>query len=105
MKNKQQTAAPSPKELLTELQGLVVEAQSMVVDAVSENSAEALEHLRERFSAAQERFVALCDQTKEKVLAGAKYTDTRIRDNPYQSVAIALGVGVIVGLLATRRGR
>jgi len=93
----------SPKELLSELQGLVVEAQGLVVDSVAGNSAEALENLQERFSAAQERFLAVCDETKRKIVAGAKHTDARIRDNPYQSLAIALGVGVMVGVLASRR--
>jgi ElaB/YqjD/DUF883 family membrane-anchored ribosome-binding protein len=93
----------SPKELITELQGLVAEAQGMMVESVSESSAEAMENLRERFAAAQERFLAVCDATKVKIVAGVKRADTRIRDNPYQSLAIALGVGVVVGVLATRR--
>lgn len=103
MKNNQQTTH-TPKELITEMQGLIVEAQAMLVDSVSEHSAEAMANLRERFSAAQQRFIATCDATKTKVIAGAKCTDTAIRENPYQSVLIALGVGVLVGVLA-RRGR
>jgi ElaB/YqjD/DUF883 family membrane-anchored ribosome-binding protein len=87
------------------MQGLIVEAQGMVVDSVSEHSAEALENLRERFHVAQERFEVLCDETKKKVIAGAKYTDTTIRENPYQSLVVALGLGVLVGVLVGRRGR
>jgi ElaB/YqjD/DUF883 family membrane-anchored ribosome-binding protein len=102
MKNNQHVAS-SAKELLTELQGLVVEAQGLVVDSVSGNSAEAMQVLRERFDAAQQRFLAVCDETREKIVAGAKYTDARIRQNPYKSVAVALGVGVLVGVLASRR--
>jgi len=45
------------------------------------------------------------DSTKKKVAAGAKYTDTAIRDNPYQSIAVALGVGVLLGLVVGRRSR
>src|SRR5205823_14123580 len=84
----------TPKELLGELQALVLEAETMMTDAVSERSAEAISNLHERFSAAQERFTALYDGAKKKVVAGAKYTDVAIRENPYQSLAIALGVGV-----------
>ena len=67
----------------------------MMVDSVTEHSSDAISNLRERFSAAQERFSELYDGAKKKVVAGAKYTDTAIRENPYQSMAIALGVGVL----------
>ena len=45
----------------------------------------------------------LYDGAKKKVVAGAKYTDTAIRENPYQALAIALGVGVLIGVLVGRR--
>ena len=38
---------------------------------------------------------------KEKAIAGARTTDRAIRKNPYQTLGIVLGVGVIVGLLAS----
>lgn len=102
MKNNKDTAH-TPKELLSELQTLVAEAEAMMADSVTETSAAALGNLRERFGAAQERFSDLYDTAKKKVAAGAKYTDTAIRENPYQSMAIALGVGVLVGVLVGRR--
>ncbi len=98
------TKEHTPKELLAELQALVSEAETMMVDSVTEHSSDAINNLRERFSAAQERFSELYDGAKRKVVAGAKYTDTAIRENPYQSMAIALGVGVLVGVLVGRRG-
>jgi ElaB/YqjD/DUF883 family membrane-anchored ribosome-binding protein len=95
----------TPKELLSELQALVSEAETMMVDSVTEHSSDAISNLRDRFSAAQERFSDLYDGAKKKVVAGAKYTDTAIRENPYQSMAIALGVGVLVGVLVGRRSK
>jgi ElaB/YqjD/DUF883 family membrane-anchored ribosome-binding protein len=100
MKNHKETTH-TPKELLGELQALVAEAETMMADSLSEHTSEALGNLRERFGAAQERFAEMYDRTKKKVVAGAKYTDSTIRENPYQSIAIALGVGVLVG----RRGK
>lgn len=93
----------TPKELLVELKALAVEAEAMMVGSLSDHSAEAMANLRERFSAAQERFTEIYDQTKQKVVAGAKCTDASIRENPYQSLAIALGVGLLVGVLVGRR--
>jgi ElaB/YqjD/DUF883 family membrane-anchored ribosome-binding protein len=107
MKNNKDTASAhhTPKELLSELKTLVAEAETMMADSLSEHSSEALGNLRERFSAAQERFSDIYDGAKKKVVAGAKYTDTTIRENPYQSMAIALGVGVLVGVLVGRRSK
>jgi ElaB/YqjD/DUF883 family membrane-anchored ribosome-binding protein len=40
-------------------------------------------------------------EVKEKALAGARTTDQAIRQSPYQTIGIVLGVGIIVGLLAS----
>jgi len=40
---------------------------------------------------------------QERAVAGAKAADVYIRSNPYQSIGIAFGVGLILGLFATRR--
>ena len=100
--NNQETAH-TPKELLTELQTLVSEAETMMAGSLSEHSHDALNNLRERFSAAQERFSDIYEGAKKKVVAGAKCADATIRENPYQSLAIALGVGVVIGVLVGRR--
>jgi ElaB/YqjD/DUF883 family membrane-anchored ribosome-binding protein len=62
---------------------------------------------RERLGAALERAKATChdvqEQTIEKVKTAAKTTDTVIRDHPYESIGVALGVGVLVGLIIGRK--
>jgi ElaB/YqjD/DUF883 family membrane-anchored ribosome-binding protein len=93
----------TPKELLAELQTLVAEAETMMKDSLSEHSHEAISSMRERFSAAQERFADIYEGAKKKVVAGAKCADTTIRENPYQSLAIALGAGLVIGVLVGRR--
>ncbi len=97
--------AHTPKELLDQLQALVAEAETMVGESLTEQSAEAVESLRSRFVAAQERFTDAYAGARKKVLAGAKYTDETIRANPYQSLAIAAGVGLLVGVLLGRRSK
>jgi len=104
MKSNQDTAH-TPKELLNDLQALVVEAEAMMGNSVSEHSSEAVENLRTRFSAAQERLGELYEGAKKRVVAGARCTDESIRANPYQSIAIAAGVGLLVGVLVGRRSK
>ena len=103
MKNNTETTH-TPKELFTEMQALVAEAQAMMADSVSEHTTDAVDALRSRFEAAQERFNEVYASARNKVVAGAKSTDVAIRANPYQSVAIAAGVGLLVGVLIGRRG-
>lgn len=105
MKNNAVTPAQTPKELLNDLHTLVQEAETMMGDSISEHTADAVSALRARFDAAQERLGELYAGARKKVVAGAKYTDTAIRENPYQALAIAAGVGLLVGVLLGRRSK
>ena len=103
MNNTKESTTPS--ELLHDLQKLVGEAEAMITDSVSEHSADAVESLHARFHAAQERFAAAYAGARKKVVAGAKCTDAAIRENPYQALAIAGGVGLLLGVLLGRRSK
>ena len=102
MKNNKATAQ-TPKDLLNDLHALVSEAEKMMGDSLSEHSADAMSALRERYDVASERLGEMYDGAKKRVVAGAKVTDETIRANPYQSIAIAAGVGLLVGVLLGRR--
>ncbi len=104
MKNNQDTSS-SPAQPLHDLQALVSEAEGILTGSASEHSSDAVHNLRARFDAAQERFADLCAGTKQKVVAGARLTDTTIRENPYQSLAIAAGIGLAIGVLLGRRSK
>ena len=90
-------------ELISEMQALVAEAETMIAGSISEHSAQAFSKLRERFNDVRERFGAAYTEAQRKVVAGAKYTDETIRANPYQSIALAVAIGLIVGVLVSRR--
>jgi len=102
MKNNQ-PSAQSPQDLIHDLQVLVTEAEKMIGGSATEEAATALDALRVRYTAAQERLGELYEGTKVHVVAGARRTDAAIRANPYQSLAIAAGVGLLVGVLLGRR--
>ena len=105
MKTNNDTAPQTPKELLNELQTLVIEAEKMMSASLTEHTDDAMSALRTRFDAAQERLGVMYEGAKERVAAGAKCTDQAIRANPYQSLAIAAGVGMIMGVLLGRRSQ
>lgn len=104
MKNNRHSATvQSPADLLNDLRTLVADAEKMVANSIGEHSDEAMGALRERFSVAQEKCSELLADARHQVAAGARYTDQTIRTNPYQSVGVALGAGVLLGLLIARR--
>jgi ElaB/YqjD/DUF883 family membrane-anchored ribosome-binding protein len=49
----------------------------------------------------QELLKSGAGQVREKAIYGARTTDRAIRQSPYQTIGIVLGVGIIVGLLAS----
>src|SRR5438445_4417415 len=64
------------------------------------------EDLSERGSAAREKLAAALEVAKqtqkrlqERAIACAREADGYIRENPYQSLGIAFGVGLLIGLL------
>jgi ElaB/YqjD/DUF883 family membrane-anchored ribosome-binding protein len=98
---------PSSAEILEELRALIVEAEKIL--NANSNSAEPefedrLAALRERFDSARERIAKGVAATRQKVVAGAHDVDTLIRENPYQSLAVAGCLGLLLGLLLSRRG-
>ena len=40
---------------------------------------------------------------QEKTTAGARATDRCIREHPYESLGVAFGVGLLIGVLINRR--
>ena len=59
--------------------------------------------VRERFSETLEAAKRTCRGLEEKAREEAKATDKAIREHPYQSIGIALSVGLLIGVLVTRK--
>lgn len=90
-----------PEEIIAELRTLVNEAEKIIAQSGSAPSM--LAGLRERFERAQHQLGDLTADAKKKIVSGAKATDQTIREHPYQSIAVALGAGLLVGVLLGRR--
>jgi ElaB/YqjD/DUF883 family membrane-anchored ribosome-binding protein len=105
MNNNDSASVLTPNELLTELHTLVGEAEAMFARFAAAPSSSPIESLRARFGAVQESVAGAYTKARKNVVAGAKYTDETIRANPYQSLAIAAGAGLLVGVLIGRRSQ
>ncbi len=58
---------------------------------------------RARLAASLESAKGSFQKVEEKAIAGAKATDKVIREHPYQSIGVAFGVGLLIGVLVTRK--
>lgn len=81
---------------------LAEEAQALLT-ATAHMAEEKVVEARKRLTAAIEKGRETWDAVQEKAVAGAKATDKVIRENPYKSLGVALGVGAIIGYLLHRR--
>ena len=48
-------------------------------------------------------FKIVAQRAAEKAREGAKAADKVVRDHPYQTIGIAVGLGVLIGVLAGRQ--
>jgi ElaB/YqjD/DUF883 family membrane-anchored ribosome-binding protein len=44
-----------------------------------------------------------CERLQNQTAAAAKATDKTIRDHPYEALGVAFGLGVLIGVLVSRR--
>ncbi len=63
-----------------------------------------MESIQETGEDMQNRLGELWETGREKAAVYCRATDRAIRQNPYQSIGIALGLGVIIGMLLNRGG-
>jgi ElaB/YqjD/DUF883 family membrane-anchored ribosome-binding protein len=91
----------STERLANDLKAIARDAEDLIkatAGEVSEKAKEARSRLMVALESAKER----CDDLQEKAVAGAKATDKVIRDHPYESIGIAFGVGLLIGVLLGR---
>lgn len=85
-----------------EMEKLAEDARSLMA-ATADVAGDKVGEARQRLAAALERGKELYGNAREKAVAGAKVADSAVRENPYQAIAIGVGVGALVGYLLARR--
>lgn len=96
----------SADKLSQDLHILVRDTEELLA-ATTDDAGEKVRELRARLASALESAkVTAADfeaRAMESVKEGARNTDRVIRDHPYESLAIAFGVGLLLGVVITRR--
>jgi ElaB/YqjD/DUF883 family membrane-anchored ribosome-binding protein len=92
----------STEKLLQDLREVVHDGEELL-KAGAEDLSERGAVAREKLAAALEVARETQRRIQERAVEGAKAADRMIRDNPYQAIGIAFGVGLLIGVLSGRR--
>ena len=92
----------STEKLLQDLRAVVHDGEELLKAGANELNEKGLA-ARERLAAALEVAKETRRKLEERALAGARATDRVIREHPYESIGIAFGVGLLIGVLINRK--
>jgi len=96
------TASEANQRLTSDLNQVLRDAENLL-KATAGTGGEEVKAAHSRLTAALESAKATCERLKEKTVEAAKATDHVIREHPYESIGIALSVGLLIGVLVGRR--
>ncbi|MGO8926459.1 MAG: YqjD family protein [Limisphaerales bacterium] len=96
------TTQQANERLASDLKALMRDAEELM-KATAGQAGEKVTEMRSRLAAAIDSAKATCHRLEEKTVAAAKVTDRTIREHPYESIGIAFGVGLLVGVLVGRK--
>jgi ElaB/YqjD/DUF883 family membrane-anchored ribosome-binding protein len=83
--------------------GTLAEDARALMSATADVAGEKVGEARKRLAAALESAKHIAANVRDKAVAGAKVADQTVRENPYQAIAIGVGVGAVIGYLVARR--
>jgi len=88
--------------LVKDLKNVMEDAEDLMKAAAGEVTDKAKE-ARDRLVVALESARSSCVRLEEKAVARAKAADRVVREHPYQSIGVAFGLGVLIGVLVGRK--
>jgi ElaB/YqjD/DUF883 family membrane-anchored ribosome-binding protein len=85
--------------------GTLVEDARALMAATADVAGDKVAEARRRLAAALDSGKQVFGRVREKAVEGAQAADQLVRENPYQTLVIAFGVGAVIGFLLGRRNR
>jgi ElaB/YqjD/DUF883 family membrane-anchored ribosome-binding protein len=96
------TTSEANKRLVGDLKTVAHDAEELM-KATANHAGEKVVELRERLSTALDSAKVTAQRLEDKTIEAAKATDRAVREHPYQSIGIAFGVGLLIGVLVARK--
>ena len=89
-------------KLAQDFKVVMTDAEALI-KATAGDLGEKAREARSRLAASLESAKTGFHKLEDKALAGAKVADKVIRDHPYESIGIAFGLGLLLGVLVARK--
>ncbi len=96
----------SKDQVVSDFKALLSEGEALFKSAAGSGDhalAAARDKFKEQLETAKTRYCELQDATVQQAKVAAKATDEYVHGNPWTSIAVAGGVGLLVGMLITNR--
>lgn len=90
------------KELADQLDSLVKGSEGLL-NATTDEAGEQVKTLRHRLASALESAKATGRRFQDRTVEVARASDQVVREHTYESIGLALGVGLLIGVLVGRR--
>ena len=98
--------AASKEKLVQDLKIVISDAEELLratASTAGERVAAAREKVRDSLERAKVKLAEVEDIIIDRSKQAARATDEYVRENPWRAVGIAAGIGVIIGMLISRR--
>ena len=92
----------TPAALKHDVSTLADEARALM-EATADVADEKVTEARKRLETCLAHSKTTLASLREKASQGAKVADETVRSHPYEAIAVAFGVGALVGFLISRR--
>lgn len=96
------TTHEANQKLISDLKVVMADAEELI-KATAGQAGEKLTQIRARLATAVDSAKVTCRGLEEKTAVAAKAADQKIREHPYESIGVAFGLGLLVGVLVGRK--
>lgn len=93
-------------KLMADLRAVIADAEELLrqgAASASETTAELRERIQARVLKAKDSLARLQESAIERARAAGHQADDFVHENPWKSIGVAAGIGLVVGLLIGRR--
>jgi len=95
---------PETNRMQQGAEGITDDARDLIA-ATANVADKTVVEARTRLAAAMDAAKNTLTYVQKRTVESARTADRKIRDNPYQAIGIAFGVGALIGFLISRRNK
>ena len=96
------SAQKNIERLVDDLRSIVRHGENLVKD-LPHDLTDKMKDTQKQFAKALDSAKVSCRRLEDRTLAGVKAADETVHEKPYQFIGAALAVGVLIGVLISRR--